>query len=159
MNRPAEFDQAVLGRIPNLTKAAWVLSRNGTEVEDLVQETVAKAMNAAHQFQEDSNLDAWLYTILRNTFRGKMRKFRESEDIDDRQALALPDAPRQEHHMELEYALDRINELPAPYRDAILMLAQGYELQDAAEKLGIKYITFRTRVYRARKILAGEYPT
>ena len=92
--RSARFEQTALPFLDQLYSAALRMTRNPSDAEDLVQETFVKAFAAFHQFEEGTNLKAWLYRILTNTFinnyRKKQRQPQESgsEDVEDWQLAA-----------------------------------------------------------------------
>ena len=78
-NRTA-FEQGLIASIPNLRAFATSLSRNAATADDLVQDTLVKAWNNAASFEEGSNLRAWLFTILRNTYFSDLR--RRSREVE-----------------------------------------------------------------------------
>src|SRR5207244_3930040 len=92
--RSARFEQTAMPFLDQLYSAALRMTRNPADAEDLVQETFVKAFAAFHQFQEGTNLKAWLYRILTNTFintyRKKQREPQQSggEDVEDWQLAA-----------------------------------------------------------------------
>src|SRR5580704_13842000 len=96
----SELKDDLLKTIPKLRAYAKSLCRSADGADDLVQETVAKALAHIDTFALGSNLTAWLCTILRNDFYSTFRKRRrEVEDADDRHAALLKVAPVQEGHM------------------------------------------------------------
>jgi RNA polymerase sigma-70 factor (ECF subfamily) len=121
-----------------------------------VQEAVLKAISKQEKFEADTNLQAWLFTIQRNLFFSGHRKTqREVEDADGAHAATLVTVPDQEDHIavqDLEAALAR---LPQEQREAILLIgAEGMAYEEAAELLGVKVGTIKSRVNRARNRLA-----
>src|SRR6202789_3644390 len=91
-----EWRDQVVGMIPALRAFAWSVSRNGSDADDLVQETLIKAWSHRAKFEAGTNLRAWLFTILRNTYyTAVVRRRREVRDEDDTYAPALTSAPTQ----------------------------------------------------------------
>src|SRR5712675_1139147 len=93
----------ILASVPSLRAFAISLSGNGDRADDLVQETLLRAIANIDSFQPGSNLPAWLFTILRNLFRSDYRKRRrEVEDADGNYAKTLKTQPAQNAHLEFE---------------------------------------------------------
>src|SRR5262245_66226901 len=94
--------EAVLGSIPNLRALAISLCGNVDRADDLVQETVLRALANIDSFQPGTNMAAWLFTILRNLFRSEYRKRRrEVEDVEGKYADNMKSQPDQEGRIEL----------------------------------------------------------
>lgn len=125
--------------------------------EDLVQVTMLKAWAKRNSFDPDTNLRAWLFTILRNTFYSDLRKYRrEVEDIDDLRASALYEEPCQDHVLALKELISAICELPLKQRKpVVLMGAYGFSQLEAAEACGCTIGTIKSRVSRARTTLCS----
>src|SRR5688572_11293440 len=95
-------DDAILRLVPNLRAFAISLSGNRERADDLVQDTLLKAWDNIDSFEEGTNLRAWLFTILRNTyFSDRRRRQREVEDRDGIKAAELPQRPEQPGHLDL----------------------------------------------------------
>src|SRR5207249_7038716 len=93
----------ILAAVPSLRAFAISLSGNGDRADDLVQETLLRALANIDSFQPGSNLPAWLFTILRNLFRSDYRKRRrEVEDADGNYAKTLKSYPEQLGRIEFE---------------------------------------------------------
>lgn len=150
------FVDGIMASLKSLRSFAISLTRDVHQAEDLVQETVLKAISRQESFEAGTNLQAWLFTILRNLFFSGHRKTqREVEDTDGAYAAKLVTIPDQEDRMtvqDLEAALAR---LPQEQREAILLIgAEGMAYEEAAEVLGVKVGTIKSRVNRARNRLA-----
>lgn len=152
--RPSLEDQLV-AEVPNLRAFARSLARNHALADDLVQETVLKAWSKLSSFEEGTNLRAWLFTILRNTFISHTRKRkREVEDVDGKKAARIATLPTQEGAMDLADFRRAFEELPDYQREAIILVgAAGFSYEDAAEICGCATGTIKSRVNRARKTL------
>src|ERR1700723_3367737 len=112
----------ILASVPSLRAFAISLSGSGDRADDLVQETLLRALANIDSFQPGSNLPAWLFTILRNLFRSDYRKRRrEVEDADGSYAKTLKAQPAQNAHLEFEEfrtALDKMPRRSAAVRSA-----------------------------------------
>lgn len=142
--------------IPRLRSYAMALSRSGVEADDLVQETVLKALRARDRFEPGSNLVAWLFKILRNTFYNDAASRRRTvQDVDGRHAGAVVAVPEQEWRLRYEEMLQALTALRPHHRDALLLVVgAGLSYEAAAEVVGCPIGTMKSRVRRARDHLA-----
>src|SRR3990167_5792010 len=140
-----------------LRKYAIKLAGDQDLAEDLVQATVMRALEAKHQFEPGTNLDGWMFTILRNLFYGLMRKRkREVSDSDGIHAATLAQPANQEHHIHLLQVLGAINRLPRHLRRPIrLVVILGNSYEETASICQIPVGTVKSQVHRARNKLAG----
>jgi RNA polymerase sigma-70 factor (ECF subfamily) len=152
----SDLRDAILATVPNLRAFAISLSGNVDRADDLVQETLVRALTHIDHFTPGTNLAAWLFTILRNQFRSEYRKRRrEVEDVDGQHSATLKTpAPQlsQVEFGELKVALAR---LPADQREALVLVgASGFSYEEAAEICGCAVGTIKSRVNRGRNRLA-----
>ncbi|HEX5475726.1 MAG TPA: sigma-70 family RNA polymerase sigma factor [Vicinamibacterales bacterium] len=160
---PAAFEEAALSYLDSLYGAALRLTRRPADAEDLVQDTYLKAFRAAHQFQPGTNLKAWLFTILHNTFRNVRRHDgRSPVDVDseavDRAQDLTPSARTPEQLLmratldaDLQAALDG---LPETFRQAVwLRDVEELSYADIARVLEIPIGTVMSRISRGRRLL------
>jgi len=142
--------------MPNLRAFARSICGNATRADDLVQETLVKAWEKQDSFEPGTNLKAWLFTILRNTFYTEIRKRkREVEDVDDIRAGKLSVDASQESHIEFREMSAALQQLTDDHREAILLVgAEGMSYEEAAEVCGCPVGTVKSRVNRARQRLA-----
>jgi RNA polymerase sigma-70 factor, ECF subfamily len=145
----------ILASVPNLRAFAISLSGNGDRADDLVQETLLRALANIDSFQPGSNLPAWLFTILRNLFRSDYRKRRrEVEDSDGSYAKTLKSQPSQNAHLEFEEFRAALDKLPQDQREALILVgASGFSYEDAAKICGCAVGTIKSRVARGRVAL------
>jgi RNA polymerase sigma-70 factor (ECF subfamily) len=147
---------AVLAAVPSLRAFAISLSGNVDRADDLVQETMLRALANIHSFQPGTNMSAWLFTILRNLFRSEYRKRRrEVEDADGSYAESLKSQPEQSSRVEFEEFRAALAKLPTDQREALILVgASGFSYEEAAEICGCAVGTIKSRVNRARTRLA-----
>ncbi|WP_024281338.1 sigma-70 family RNA polymerase sigma factor [Xanthobacter sp. 126] len=142
----------VLEFLPAVRAFARSLTRNRTEADDLVQETLLKALSNMDKFDPGTNLRAWLFTILRNTYYTEIRKRRREND--GMAALAQQDTnigPSQEWSSTLTSLKDALALLPDDQREALVLVgAAGLSYEEAAEVCGCALGTIKSRVNRAR---------
>ena len=148
--------KAVLGAVPSLRAFAISLCGNVDRADDLVQETLLRALANIDSFQPGTNMSAWLFTILRNHFRSEYRKRRrEVEDSDGRYAETLKSQPDQIGHVEFNEFRAALGQLPADQREALVLVgASGFSYEEAAHICGCAVGTIKSRVNRARTRLA-----
>ncbi len=147
---------ALVAQIGSLRAFAVSLCRDRDRADDLVQETLFKAWNHIDSFKEGTNLKAWLFTILRNTYFSERRKRkREVEDADGKYAARLAGAPEQHGHMDMKDFHAALTKLPADQREALVLVgAAGFSYEEAAEISDCAVGTIKSRVNRARSRLA-----
>ena len=154
------FETLAMPMFASLYSFAYWLTQNREEAEDLVQETYLKALKGFRSFRPGSNLRAWMYRILRNTFltsrTGLSVKMTEPLDLEEGAALlpATSDTPEsvllaRADQQAVQNALER---LPVPFREVILLCdMEEMSYQEIAEALGIPIGTVMSRLSRARK--------
>jgi RNA polymerase sigma-70 factor (ECF subfamily) len=165
----AAFEAAAMPYLDSLYNTAYRMARNAEDAEDLVQETFLKGYRSYAQFTPGTNLKAWLFKILKNTFINEYRRkqaaprksdFAEIEDAFESQLA--PEAAGQMKNPEEEALANAFDEdvqraldlLPADYRMAVLLAdIEGFSYREIAEILEIPVGTVMSRLYRGRKLL------
>ncbi|MDS9466803.1 RNA polymerase sigma factor [Paracoccus sp. MBLB3053] len=152
----ADPREELVDHLPALRAFALSLTREGASADDLVQDTIVKAWTHIDKFQPGTNLRAWLFTILRNTFYSARRKTRrEVSDTDG--IIAARQATRPEHdgRLALEDFRKAFEQLPDEQREALILVgASGFSYEEAANMTGVAVGTVKSRANRGRRRLA-----
>lgn len=145
----------VVALIPALRAFAWSLCRNTPAADDLVQDTLLKALANLDKYQEGTRLRAWLFTIMRNTFYSRVRTAgRETTGIEDCVSGDLAQPATQEWTIRGGELMRAVSDLPPHYRDTlILVVMMGESYEAAAEICGCTIGTVKSRVNRARNMV------
>lgn len=145
----------LLAAIPPLRAFAVSLTADSDRADDLVQETLVKAWSNLDSFTPGTNMRAWLFTILRNTFYSNHRKQRrEVQDVEGEHAARLATHPSQNGHMDLADFRQALSRLPDDQREALILIgASGFSYEEAAEICNCAVGTVKSRVNRARNKL------
>ena len=146
----------IIAAIPSLRAFAISLTNSSDRADDLVQGTLMRAWANSHRFELGTNLDAWLFTILRNLFHSEYRKRKhEVEDVDGSHAGRLKTYPDQQAHLDLADFRTALANLRVDQREALLLVgAEGLSYKEAAEICGVAVGTIKSRVHRARTRIA-----
>jgi RNA polymerase sigma-70 factor, ECF subfamily len=150
-----QIKQDMVAAIPRLRAFAVSLCGNPDRADDLVQETLAKALLNIKSFTIGTNLLAWLFTILRNAYYSEFRKRRrEVADIDGSLSGMLVSKANQDDHMEYLDFREALQKLPPDQREALILIgASGLSYEEAAEICKCAVGTMKSRVSRARSRL------
>jgi RNA polymerase sigma-70 factor (ECF subfamily) len=158
------FEREALACVDSLYGTALRLTANPADAEDLVQDTYLKAFRAVDQFEPGTNLKAWLFTILHNTFLNRRRRAVkepvavEAEEIE-RAALDLPSAAVTPEQLLLRDTLDAdlqaaLEALPESFRQAVwLRDVEEFTYAEIASMLGVPMGTVMSRISRGRRLL------
>jgi len=152
MTEPAVSDQ-LLRHVGGLRRYAFALTGGQQEAEDLVQDTLLRAIAAAGSFRRDGNLRAWLFSIMHNAFiSGVRRRMPPLVELDDE--VVAPGAQAQLIKLELRDALSALARLPEPQRAALSLIAlEEFSYDEAAKVLDIPLGTLMSRLARGREAL------
>jgi RNA polymerase sigma-70 factor (ECF subfamily) len=146
----------LVAAIPNMRAFAISLCGNRDRADDLVQEALVKAWNHLDSFEVGTNLKAWLFTILRNAYFSELRKTkREVADTDGLLAARVAVPAEQHAHLDLKDLSRALSQLPVDQREALILVgAEGFSYEDAANISGCAVGTVKSRVNRARAKLS-----
>lgn len=157
MSPEPEIRDALLAAVPSLRAFAISLCGQVDRADDLVQDTLLRALSHIDRFERGTNLNAWLFTILRNLFHSEYRKRRrEVEDPDGSYAGRLKTQPEQGSRLDFEDFRTALSKLPPDQREALLLVgASGFSYEEAANICECAVGTIKSRVNRARSRLAS----
>jgi RNA polymerase sigma factor (sigma-70 family) len=155
-----EFNSSLIGMKPNLQRFAMSLTADRDDALDLVQDTYLKAITYKDKFVDYTNLKAWVFTIMKNTFINNYRRgVKENTIIDGTQDLFYINQPQDKGFIspessyaenEIEKAIDSLeDEFRIPFR----MHIDGFKYKEIADKLGLKIGTVKSRIFFTRQKL------
>jgi RNA polymerase sigma-70 factor (ECF subfamily) len=165
-----EFEAEALRHLDALYRTALRMTRSEADAEDLVQETFIRAFRFRDQFTLGTNMKAWLFRILTNTFINTYRRKSAQPEVtdlegvdefslyrrmaDDRAASSSPDPEAELLNSVVDTEVtDALEELPEKFRTTVLLDVEGFSYKEIAEMLGIPIGTVMSRLHRGRKFL------
>jgi RNA polymerase sigma-70 factor (ECF subfamily) len=142
----------IIEHIPALRGFALSLTRESAGADDLVQDTIVKAWTHIDKFQPGTDLKAWLFTILRNTFFSQRRRAtREVADPDGIHAATLSVPPSHDGRLAFNDFRAAFDQLSVEHREVLILVgANGYSCEEAAAMMGVAVGTVKSRTNRAR---------
>lgn len=148
----ADPREQIVEHLPALRAFAMSLSRNSAQADDLVQDTVVKAWTKFDKFQQGTNLRAWLFTILRNTFySGRRKAQREVADVDGVFSANLASKPDHDGRLAMKDFEVAFAKLPDEQREALILVgASGFSYEEAADMCNCAVGTIKSRANRGR---------
>lgn len=157
------FNQELAAYRSSLYFFALSFTHDADNANDLVQDTIVKALRYSNLFKEGTNFKAWLYTILRNTFINDFRRnarssklFTVSEEITSAQLSKSAYINQGENKFVMEDIQCALKNLQSEYRIPFLRYFEGYKYHEIAEELNIPIGTVKTRIHFARNILKKQ---
>lgn len=155
-----EFNTKILGERQSLKSFALSLTRNSDDAKDLVQDTYLKAITYRDKFEDSTNLKAWLFTIMKNTFINTYRRAVKTNQIIQANAdLAMARAFKNNHlditesRMVSKDIVSRIDQLDDQYKIPFTRYYNGYKYEEIAREMQLPLGTVKSRIFLARKIL------
>lgn len=148
--------EELVEHIPAMRAFAMSLTRNPALADDMVQDALVKAWTKIESFEAGTNMRAWLFTILRNTYYSHFRKSRrEVEDGDGALSANLAQKPDHDGRLQMRDFNTAFATLNEEQKEALVLVgAGGFSYEEAAETCGVKVGTIKSRVNRARARLA-----
>lgn len=154
--RASDPREDIVDHLPQMRAFALSLTRNPASADDLVQDTIVKAWKGFHTFTPGTNLQAWLFTILRNTFYADLRKARRARiaAVEPLNENMVGQQGGDTHLAMIDFER-ALGTLPTEQREAIVLIgASGLSYRDAADTCGVSIGTIKSRVNRGRARLA-----
>jgi RNA polymerase sigma-70 factor (ECF subfamily) len=153
-----KFHDEIINLEPSLTRYAYSLTENMDDAKDLVQETYFKALYNQEKFDDQTNIKAWLYTIMKNTFINDYRRRVKKQAIfnKDVQEFVLVSKPAQsspESDYNFRELTAMVNSLEPEFRIPFQMHDSGYKYQEIADELGLHLGTVKSRIHFSRQKL------
>jgi RNA polymerase sigma-70 factor, ECF subfamily len=154
--RPPDPKDEIVTHLKPMRAFALSLTRDISRADDLVQDTVVKAWTNIDKFQPGTNMRAWLFTILRNTFYSERRKARrEVSDSEGVLTEQIAEKPSHDGRLALADFRRAFEKLPDEQREALILVgAEGFSYEDAAGMCGCAVGTIKSRANRGRRKLA-----
>ncbi|MCC5970590.1 MAG: RNA polymerase sigma factor [Pararhodobacter sp.] len=154
--QPSDPREEIIEHLPALRAFALNLTRNSSAADDLVQDTLLKAWTKFDLYRQGTNLRAWLFTILRNSFYSERRKAaREVADVDGILAGRLATKPDHDGRLALSDLAKAFAKLPDEQREVLVLVgALGFSVEEAAATCGCAVGTVKSRANRGRRALA-----
>lgn len=150
------FDTELVRLYPNVFAFGLSLTKNQNITEDLVQETMRKALEARERFIEGMDMAVWLFTILRNTYFTSLQrdKTRRKYAAEAHNATSQVTLPNQEDYLLLKEIVEKLETLLPIHRSAVISMGlRGFTREEAAEEAGCGVNTVKSHLARARKRL------
>ena len=158
-----EFNTRMLKEQSGLKHFALSLTRNADNAFDLLQDTLVKAISYREKFDEDTNLKAWLFTIMKNTFINNYRRQKKINAMvsqgDEQQlnrAFSQHFYEQSESRLTNKDIIKKIESLDEAYRAPFIKYYVGYKYEDIAQQMNLPLGTIKSRIFIARKILMEQ---
>lgn len=159
----SEFTSRMLEYKDALNYFAFSLCREKEASRDLVQETMLKALTYEQKYRDDTNLKAWLFTIMKNIFINNYRKERKMRMVFDGSKdlyyLNVAETNKQldpEKGFEQREVMNKMDELELEYKAPLKMFFEGFKYKEIADELGLPIGTIKSRIFLGRKQLANR---
>lgn len=156
------FGQIFQEHIPNLQAFALQLTRDKNDAEDLYQDTVYKAIRYRHLYKPKTNLQAWLMTIMRNTFINDWRRRKRKQQLAEMQipgvtfSQSTPVRNDGEQKIVLQEIMKALREIDEGLSKPFMMAFKGYKYEEIATEMDLPLGTVKSRIHQARKLLKAK---
>jgi RNA polymerase sigma-70 factor (ECF subfamily) len=158
-----EFEKLIIDHVDFLKPFAFTLTRDSESAKDLTQETIYRALANRDKYHVGTNVKAWMYTIMRNTFiNNYRRKSRQNVIFDNTPNDFLLDYNQSavsngaESNMKLKEIQQAINNLPEIFKNPFVLYYEGYKYNEISDYLQEPLGTVKSRIHFARKLLKAE---
>lgn len=158
-----EFKKVVSSEAGALRHYAYQLTRNLEDAQDLVQETMLKALSCKNRFQEGTNLKGWLYTIMKNSFINNYRRLMKRNTFIDNtdntyfiETVSSASGNKGEERFIMKDIETAIESLPTDLQKTFTMHFNGFKYHEIADILHIPIGTVKTRIFVARRIMRHQ---
>jgi RNA polymerase sigma factor (sigma-70 family) len=157
----SEFNQLLVSHADFLKPFAISLTKDLDAAKDLLQETLYRALANKDKYSVGTNIKAWLYTILRNTFiNNYRRKVKQNQVLQRTSSDYLPETTASpftaDSHIQAKEAWALIQQLPQIFRTPFILYFEGYKYHEIADMLHEPLGTIKSRIHFARKLLKGQ---
>ena len=154
-------DADITAQIPRLRRYARALTGDRTSADDLVQDTLERAWGKLHLWRRGSDIRAWMFSIMHNTFINHVRKKQLDTVSMDEDALEIPTRAIHEDNLQVRDLASALDKLPYEYREVLLLIGlEQMSYEEAAQVLCIPLGTVMSRLSRGRErlrmLMAGE---
>ena len=154
-------DADITAQIPRLRRYARALTGDRTSADDLVQDTLERAWGRLHLWRRGSDIRAWMFSIMHNTFINHVRKKQLDTVSMDEDALEIPTRAIHEDNLQVRDLASALDKLPYEYREVLLLIGlEQMSYEEAAQVLCIPLGTVMSRLSRGRErlrmLMAGE---
>lgn len=158
MTPAAVFDRDLVAALPALRKTAWRLTSHREAAEDLVNDTVERALRYRDRFLPGSNMAGWLRAVCLHHFLSERRKAWRWNHLGELEESLLPAACDQHVRLELKEALDVVySRLSPEQRDAVMWRALGDDIATIADEAGVSDGTIKSRLHRGHALLKEAF--
>jgi RNA polymerase sigma-70 factor (ECF subfamily) len=147
-------EHPIMSQIPHLRRYARALTRHEAEADDLVQDTLERALRKFSLWQQGTNLRAWLFSVMHNVYVNQVRSKQETIPLDDEMGIAV--GGRQEEGLKIRDLSASLLALPIEQREVLLLVGlENFSYEEVAQTLDIPLGTVMSRLSRGRERLRG----
>ena len=148
------MDAVITEQIPRLRRYARALTGDRTHADDLVQDTLERAWGKLHLWRRGSDMRAWMFSIMHNTFINHIRKNRIATVSMDDDALEVPTRATQDDNLQMRDLASAIGKLPHEYREVLLLIGlEQMSYEEVAKTLGIPMGTVMSRLSDRKSVV------